>query len=106
MAARVDDDAGGGGTTCAHLHASESNLKRYATGLKWGKKIKRGEVRRDDDEDDDDRYGSSHSEAKRRKVGTAGLLSELGAHTQGTHSCCPILPAHSASLPCIGRLCA
>lgn len=59
------------GGSCTHIDISDSALKRYALGLKWGRKIKRGEVKRDEDEEDgnqDDSFDRSDNDAKRRKV--------------------------------------
>lgn len=76
MAANEGDvkKSAGNGSGCLHLDPSASNLKRYAIGLKWGKKIKRGEVKRDDDDEEEDEenkysvYADSKNDAKRRKV--------------------------------------
>ncbi|UZJ55970.1 hypothetical protein CBS101457_005290 [Exobasidium rhododendri] len=62
---------GGKAAGCPHLEASTSNLKRFALGLEWGKKIKRGEVKRDDEEEDengDSMFRDRQNDAKRRKL--------------------------------------
>ena len=49
-------------SSCRHLESSTENLKRYAAGLRWGRKVRRGEVRKDEDEEGD-QYDN-----KRRKL--------------------------------------
>jgi len=65
-----DSKSYGKGLGCSHLEASASNLKRYSLGLRWGKKIKKGDVKRDDEEEnnEDDSYEDRQNDAKRRKV--------------------------------------
>lgn len=48
--------------SCRHLEISSENLKRYAAGLRWGRKVRRGEVRKDED-GEEDQYDN-----KRRKL--------------------------------------
>lgn len=55
-------------STCRHLDASEETLKRFTAGLRWGRRVRRGEVHRDDDGDGDEEQFDS----KRRKVCESG----------------------------------
>lgn len=84
---------------CTHIDASESALKRYALGLKWGRKIKRGEVKRDEDDEDgnqDDSFDRYDDDAKRRKVNVEKLASLDGLLTSFVCLAISFLPIRAA----------
>ena len=59
---------------CQHIESlSQSQLqkmlKRYALGVRWGKKVRRGIVAGADEVDEGELRANGHSNGKRRKVG-------------------------------------